>query len=239
MGGTPPAKPTAHVRLNRRNRLCLRSFLYANIWMHKCVDKTHTKVAVGIPSLVRILWVLTHYSHSHPLFYDMLQLCNTWHKSWRVSSLYFWVQRPAHRDSFAHCSRISNQPCEFVLYVTTAAPTIWIFKVMRTCSIQQVPIHYQWKSGPESIAQTRSFLLNWNPGSPEKQWSSSTHSSAWAEPYLPTVSAEKRGIFQQNKPLSQHAHTDFSFLETLWVTHTEVFRLLAGLITNANPPQKR
>lgn len=67
----------------------------------------------------------------------------------------------------------------------------------------------------------------WDPGSPPRWWSSSAHSSAWAQPYLPTLSAEKRGILQQNKPLFQHTRTDFFFWEPSRLL-TELFYPLGG-----------
>lgn len=123
----------------------------------------------------------------------------------------------------AHCSGISNQHCECVVhYVTIAAPTILIFKGVKTRSTSAYSLSREIRTRINSVDQK--FPLEpgpWEP--PKKRGSSSTHSSAGAKPYLPTLTAEKRGIFQQNKPLSQHAHTDFFFfLETLWVTHRTI-----------------
>lgn len=92
------------------------------------------------------------------------------------------------------------------------------------CMQNTTSAYSRYKRDQDSrISQDQKFPLEPGPWEPPKQWSSSTHSSAGAKPYLPTQSTEKRGIFQQNKPLSQHTHTQFfssSFsLETLRVTY--------------------
>lgn len=85
--------------------------------------------------------------------------------------------------------------------------------------MQQVPIHCQERSGPESIVWR--FSLEPGPREPPKQWSSSTHSSAWAKPYLPTL--KRRGFSSRIRPSpNMHTLTDFFFSLSLWVTHRTI-----------------
>ena len=138
-----------HVTLNRKNRLCFSRFLYANVCMHKYMNKinTHTKwlQAYRVQSRPSECSHITHtHTHSFMSYSDSLTLgikaeqCPHFTSVLRCS-----VSSASCRDyccfARAHCSGIINQPCEFVAhYVTTAAPTILIFKDRRTCSIQQV-----------------------------------------------------------------------------------------------------
>lgn len=54
-----------------------------------------------------------------------------------------------------------------VHYVTITASTKLIFKEMTTCSIQQVPVYCQWRSGPQSRVDKK-FPFKWDPGSPPR-----------------------------------------------------------------------
>ncbi len=99
-----------------------------------CTKHT-SKVAAGIQSLQ------DHLSHTQT--HSFMSRLDSLTHSMKAKECPQFTSVLTWRDhlSFAraYCSRISNQHCELVHYVTIAAPTILIFKDIKTCSLQRVP----------------------------------------------------------------------------------------------------
>lgn len=156
MGVTPLAKPTANTSHSTGRTGCALTgfFMQMCACINAWIKHTHTHTNAYFKSGYRHagssrdyavvlapseLFLLAYYSHSHPLIYVMRCDVHTWHKSWRVSSLYFCpevfsVQHVLWRE-YCKCSMFQDPVIRTITLVYTSSTSqsllLLIFKDMQ------------------------------------------------------------------------------------------------------------